>query len=117
MQSLKKYLIYSCCSMPLIDDLQDSKIIIVTHSGVITGSPIAEDESDSTIYNWATISSTFADNYRKQHSIDESQSLDGNDGFVTLKDVEFKSGTATYHFNVLNIFFDQIVGITVGSTK
>lgn len=113
MESLKKSLIFSYCTMPLIDGSNNEKIIIITHAGIIIGSPIGKDESDESIHNMASISMAYADDYRKENSITELQSLDGNDGFIILKDVEFKSGAATHRFNVLTVFFDQIVGITV----
>lgn len=113
MDTLKKSLIESFYTMPLLDDLKDSKVVFVTHAGIITGTPVSKDEPSKTIRDLAAISLDCVENYRKDHSLDESQSLDGNDGFMILKDAEFRSNNNTFRFNYLNIFFDQIIGVTI----
>ncbi|MDE7247764.1 MAG: hypothetical protein K2N43_07740 [Lachnospiraceae bacterium] len=116
MDTLKKSLIQSFYTMPLLDELKDSKVVFVTHTGIITGTPVSKDEPSKTIRDLATISMECIENYCKDHSLDDSQPLDENDGFMILKDVEFKSGNNTFRFNYLNIFFDQIIGVTLADS-
>ncbi|MBD5449698.1 MAG: hypothetical protein HDR28_06010 [Lachnospiraceae bacterium] len=117
MESLKKTLIRIYSAIPFMDKLKDQKLIIITHAGIITGIPIAKDECNEIDNEMASMSLMCIEGYRKEHSIDESQPIDGNDGFISLKDVDFKSGALTCHFNILNVFFDQIVGITIGNNE
>lgn len=117
MDSLKKSLICSFYSLSFTDEMKDSKIVILTHSGIITGTPIAEDEPDQSIQCIKSFSKLCATDYRQEHSLDNTQPLDGSDGFLPLKDVHFKSGGISYTFNYLNVFFDQIIGITLDSGK
>ncbi|MCH5261630.1 MAG: hypothetical protein J1F42_01830 [Lachnospiraceae bacterium] len=114
METLKKYLSFCYSYIPLIDDLKDYKLCIVTPAGVITGSPIAKDDSDESVKSLVTLSSEYVEEYRKENSLDPSKPLDGNDGFFMLKNATLRSGGATYNFNFLNVFFDQIIAITVG---
>lgn len=93
MDTLKKSLIESFYTMPLLDELKDSKVVFVTHTGIITGTPVSKDEPDKAIRDLSTISLDCVGDYRKNHSLDNSQSLDGNDGFMILKDVELNQVT------------------------
>lgn len=113
MESFKKSLIRSFYTLPLVDELKDIKVVFVTHAGIITGTPVQNDEPDKAIHDLYTISMECVKDYRKDHSLDTSLPLDGNDGFMILKNVELKSGNTTFHFNYLNIFFDQIIGVTL----
>lgn len=117
MESLKKYLSYSYYTLPLIDNFQDQKLIVVTTAGVIMGTPISKDDSDESIHGLYSVATNFANDYREEYSLDPEQRLDGNDGFMPLKDVTLHSGHNTFHFDFLNVFFDQIVAITIGKTN
>ena len=113
MDSLKKYMIASFFSLPRTCDMKSCKIVLVTQAGVIIGSPSEKDEADKAIQGLKDFSAMCSANYRQNHSLDDSQRLEGNDGYLILKDVQFKSGGATYTFNYLNVFFDQIIGVTL----
>lgn len=114
METLKKYLAFSYYSLPLIDSLKDHKLVLVTPAGVIMGSPIAKNESDDSISGLATVATDFVSDYRTKYSLDPEKPLDGNDGFLILKDVTLQSGTSTHHFDILNVFYDQIIAISIG---
>lgn len=117
METLKKFLSLSYSSIPLIDNLKDYKLCIVTPAGVITGSPISEDDPDESIKSLATLSSNFVEEYRKENSLTPSEMLDGNDGFLVLKNATLNSSGMIHDFNFLNVFFDQIIAITVGKPE
>ena len=117
MQSLKKYLSQYYYSMPLTDSLKYNKLIVITPSGVIMGSPISNDEMSNDANLLATLSLNCVKEYREKNSLEPSQQLDGNDGFITLKNVTLQTGEATFNFAVLNVFYDQIVAITVGNPE
>ncbi len=115
MNTLKKHLVHSYSCVPLVDSMKDNKLIVVTPSGVISGTPVTNDETDESIKVFCDISNKFTKEYREENSIDDSQGLDGNDGFFMLKDVTLRSGSNTYNFGFLNVFFDQIIAVTVGN--
>lgn len=112
MDSLKKELINSIQSIPLVESCQDNVVTVVTAAGVIIGTPLSQDE-DADNFMAQFVEKT-AGYYRKDHSLDDTQPLDGNDGCFILKDVKLLAGNSTYNFNVLTIFFDQVIAITVG---
>lgn len=117
MESFKKYLISSFKSLPITCDMKGSKIVLVTQAGVIIGTPLATGETDKAIQSLEDITTACALEYRRENSIPDSQYFDGNDGCISLKDVQFKSGGTTYTFNFLNVFYDQIIGITLFDQK
>lgn len=116
MQSLKKNIIAHLISTTTIDELKNNKIIVSTPAGTYFGdyypTPDAEDDAlvsiaDAVVGSLADIT----DNYLAETDID---SIDGNDGYFCLKNVELKHGAASIKLPFVVLFFDQVVGISLG---
>lgn len=114
---IKKYISLRHYSIPLTDSLENNKLIIITPAGIITGSPISDDGTDNDANAFATLCSNFVKDYREENSLNPSEPLDGNDGFFILQDATLQTGRATYNFPCLNVFYDQIIAITIGNLK
>lgn len=117
MDSLKKHLSFAYCASPLVDGLKNNKVIIVTPFGVITGSPMSKNEPEGPAKFHTELTIEYKKQYYDEHSLDPGQPLDGNDGYVVLKDVVLNTGTSTFNFKALNIFYDQIIAITLGTPE
>lgn len=113
--SLKKTLISSYCAMPTTEALANNSIIVVTPCGIITGNPLLDNESDNTIKLMEDLNIRFAKNYREDFNIPINMPLSGNDGFFTLKDASLISGSVTTSLGFINIFYDQVIGISLGN--
>lgn len=113
--SMKKTLISSYCAMPSTEALANNSIIVVTPCGVITGNPLSDNESDNTIKLLDDLNIRIAKNYREDFGISYDTSLPDNDGFFTLKDASLISGSVTTNLGFINIFYDQVIGISLGN--
>lgn len=114
MESLKKYITTEFAGMAFNDSTKSNRLILVTSAGVIIGDPVISEETDSAISSLANVSKDIANEYREKNSIPDSP-LDGNDGFICLKNVTIKSPHTTTNIPFLNVFFDQIIGISLGN--
>lgn len=63
----------------------NNKLFLVTHSGVITGTPIKEEDED------------------------------GSKLAITLDDAELIVNGSTFQFNELQVFLNQVVGFSFGN--
>ena len=111
MNTLKKEIILS--TMCMATD-SNNNLVCVTPSGMIVGTPVEStnilNENDD-MANWFS-----ALNTRIENSLSSSNELNtANDGVILLKDVTIKSGIASYSLPYLNLFFDQIIGISLGN--
>lgn len=115
MHSLKKELITSWGISTTIDVLKDKRLVLLTPAGIIIGTFVKNnDEANSeTVKILNNISSQVTRDYKKENNIDSKTMLDGNDGVLSLKDVQLKSGNAIFNFSYIDIFFDQIIGVTL----
>lgn len=112
METLKKQIIRILSGATTVEGLENNKVIIVTAMGMIIGTPYIEenyDESDLNHHAVPIVVKETADAYG-------TENIDGNDGFIMLSDVTIKNGVN----NVTNVpslvvFYDQIIGITIGS--
>ena len=117
--TMKKYISLMLTGVSEIEGLENNDVIFVTSIGYITGKPLSEEEtqenskitSDNTLY-WVTKNIT--DDYRKEYNITE-EPIDGNDGYIILKDVTIKYLNSTTKLGSLILFFDQIIGVTFGN--
>lgn len=118
MESLKKHLITHLASITQVEGMENNEIILVTATGTITGSlaKVADDASDSVEILIKTTQHLIS-SYRENNNIPSDSTLDGNDGCILLKNarVQTDHGTLTYAF--LCVFFDQIIGISVGCAE
>ena len=113
--TLKKRLIWSYIPSTEVkdSDLSKNSIIIVTPFGIVSGKLLDynnEDNSkDYTLFN--QINKLASETFRE-----ENESIPGNNGFIPLKEVTITSSTgAKYNLPALNVFYDQVIGITIGT--
>ena len=108
--SLKKRLIFSLAFAPTVDELKDQEVFLVTASGMIQGVPVNTEE----LGLLAQLADTIAKEHVKDCALEPDAYLPGNDGYIVLRDARVKEGTNTYNFAELIVFFDQIIGISLG---
>ncbi|WP_238858957.1 hypothetical protein [Clostridium sp. YIM B02569] len=113
--SLKKATISSYCSMPSTEIFADNSIIVVTAYGIITGKPLSDNESDIKAKAMKGLNDGILNAYRKKIDIADDKPIPGNDGFFTLKDASIISGSITSNIDLINIFYDQVIAVTLGN--
>ncbi|MGN0384569.1 MAG: hypothetical protein ACI4EX_01665 [Lachnospiraceae bacterium] len=113
MDSLKKRITSNFSNIPLVEGLENYKVVLVTPSGIIMGTPVGNNEDDNDLFLTSFVNSV-TDKYRKDHSIPDDEYLDGNDGFIYLKDVTIQNGAQNTSLPILCVFYDQIVGVSIG---
>lgn len=92
--------------------LNSNSIIIITAFGIIYGKKLAED--DETTPEFSVINS--ANNSVDNNYFGNHTDVKETDDYVSLKDVTIITSTgARTHLKHLNVFDDQIIGITIGS--
>ena len=112
--TLKKELITKLLALPMIKELGDNKIIVITAAGMFIGTPeIKESDVAAKLFN--DLISNLAEDYRKENSIPIDQPLNGNDGCIVLSDVTLLIGNVRNNIPVVTIIFDQIIGISFGN--
>lgn len=52
--------------------------------------------------------------YREDRNIPEGTMLDGNDGYIALKNVTINNGKNPFNIPFLCVFYDQIIGVSIG---
>lgn len=107
-KSLKKGLITDFTIATTLKGFADNSVILVTPAGIITGKPCIEPnapESDAGLSLIAQIA---------DGSVNEKEPTSPNDGFVLLQDVELQSNGQKYNFVALAVFYDQIIGVSLG---
>ncbi len=111
--SMKKMMICDLSMVPEVEALKDNEIILVTPAGVLIGNPV--DTENLGIV--ATLAKTVADKHREDLKVDLNTLSPGNDGYLALRNVQLRTGAATYNFEELLVFFDQIIGMTFGKSQ
>lgn len=116
METLKKHLTIGLAHMPQIEVLENNQLILVTAAGIISGSytPSASESPNSSDVIVTTIDK-LSEAYMEQHNIPNNALLDGNDGYITLTNVTIRNGQGTVNTPFLCVFFDQIIGISLGN--
>ena len=118
MSTLKKSIITHLSAIPLVEGMENNSIIVMTPAGTYTGKPVSsKNDNSETVLSFVEILSEFADKYRQDNQIAENESLDGNDGYLMLKDVQLQTSGSTINMPFAILFFDQIVGITIGNAE
>jgi len=99
-----------------MDELKSNQLVVLTGAGVISGNPVEKgtiDETSPKTFVSALTQMTF-EQYKSDYSIDSS--LPGNDGFFALKDAVLRTGSnTTYNIGEVIIFFDEIIGVSIGT--
>ncbi len=116
MHSLKKDIIIKLSMIPLLQGMENNNIIVMTSAGTYTGKIISnEDDTPEIALPFVNMLSELADQYRQDNHIDENTLLDGNDGYLILKDVQLRTNGPIINMPFVVLFFDQIVGISIGN--
>jgi hypothetical protein len=125
--SLKKAIIAGFWNGVTQENLKGNALALVTAAGIIEGYPVTQEESEALKQkkNFAEMSDkeksvcmtsiltdsaerVYDENYKVNHPVP------GNDGYILLKNVTFRSANATYCLETLVVFFDQIIGVSFG---
>ena len=111
---LKKYLSTALASTTKIEGMTKNRLIVVTGAGTIIGRLASEDDTE-TQKLISDLVGRFTEDYKKDF-LDSSEDLPDNDGFLVLVDAQLRSSdNNTFNFPSIIVFFDQIIGVTVGS--
>ena len=116
-ESLKKKVILSFASSLSADGLEKNHIILTTSAGLISGKPLPpETDFDETRQDG------------QQMSVDEIYTMllkiagehfegnvEGNDGYMLLTDATIRNQNTTYNLGTIVVFYDQIIGVSLGS--
>jgi len=116
--SLKKELIMDFSLLPNFQVLEKNRIYLATAMGLISGRVPSEEETEdktNPIMAFAQICHNTTNTYRAELSLSETDKLPGDEGYIFLVDVEIKSQNLTYKMPFMTIFFDQIIGISIGN--
>lgn len=112
--TLKKYLSVALASSTKVEGMTKNQLIVITGAGTIIGRLASEDDTEAQklLPNLANL---LTEDYKKEF-LDSSEDLPDNDGFLVLVDAQLlTSANNTVNFPSIIVFFDQIIGITVGS--
>lgn len=119
--SLKKSMIIAMASIPEVEGFETNNLILTTPAGLICGKLISEDETtDSNKMNnlMAKVCNNFTEKYLKDISDSDSEPIiEGNDGYLFLQDVTIRStsSNATSNLPFMIVFYDQIIGVSIGN--
>lgn len=111
--SMKKRLICDLSLVTEIEELKGNEIILVTPAGVVIGYPADPDKLGIV----AKLAHAVSQNHLKDHEYPDDMVLPGNDGYIALRDVQIRTGGATYNFEELLVFFDQVIGMSFGKSR
>ena len=123
--SLKKSVILGMANATTVDMFKENSVILLTAAGMISGKLIEKsdlesfdqtDKSALSTFTVSTITQKIKEEFDKQS--DSELNVTGNDGYIILKDVHVTNVSGqTMFFSALTVFFDQIIGVTLGSVQ
>ena len=104
-KSLKKSLIQALLSLSADEEMGNHQLILTTAAG-----NIQNDDS-----NTSSIISHFCENVTNAY-LKENPEMAENDGYIVLSDVRIRStsGNVITNLPVMVIFYDQIIGASIG---
>lgn len=112
MRTLKKQIIFGLANSTDFEALKENKLFLVTPIGVISGRLYCENSTEK---NVAGVSFLSALTEKLVEGFD-MENIEGNDGYLTLTDVKVQmAGNSTYNLPHLVVFYDQIIGVTLGN--
>jgi len=119
--SLKKSLIIAMSCIPKVEGLEENNLILTTSAGIISGKVPSEQEIDDE-NSLCGVLYEICDNTKEEYlknisSTDSEPVIIGNDGYIILKDVKIRSTSSDTitHMNFMVVFYDQIIGVTIGN--
>lgn len=114
MHSLKKELIVKFALSTTVEEMENNKLILLTPAGLVSGELVTESNSPE-VQVLDAFTNKLATQYKEDNNIDEATYLDGNDGYLSLENVTINHGSSSIKMPFINVFFDQIIGVTLGS--
>jgi len=125
--TVKKTMIMDFAENIASDEFKENSLILVTSAGVIYGSPVLNEEVESfktqkfsellpkeiALSITSIMASSSYSKYEKEYKINSA--LPEDDGYILLKDVILHTSNSTYNFASLAVFFDEIVGVSIGN--
>lgn len=119
--SLKKSLIIAMSCISKVKGLEENNLILTTSAGIISGKVPSEQEIDDE-NSLCGVLYEICDNTKEEYlknisSTDSEPVIVGNDGYIILKDVKIRSTSSDTitHMNFMVVFYDQIIGVTIGN--
>lgn len=123
--SLKKSVILGMANATTVDMFKENSVILLTAAGMISGKLIEKsdlesfdqtDKSALSTFTVSTITQKSKEEFDKQS--DSELNVTGNDGYIVLKDVHVTNLSGqTMSLGALTVFFDQIIGVTLGNVQ
>jgi len=114
MHSLKKEIVFKSSIIPMAGDKNAASVLFYTALGIINGTILEKNESDLTLNLLAKTYHDITKRYKEEFGIEERQHLEGDDGFLMLKDVEITMTNGnTRETNFFVLFYDQIIGVSL----
>ncbi len=113
-KSLKKSLIQALLSLSADEEMGNHQLILTTAAGNICGNPVLQNiQNDDS--NTSSIISHFCENVTNAY-LKENPEMAENDGYIVLSDVRIRStsGNVITNLPVMVIFYDQIIGASIG---
>ncbi|MBC8589369.1 hypothetical protein [Paratissierella segnis] len=114
--TLKKEIIMNFALSTNLEELKDSSIVLLTAAGTIIGkvANIKTDENGELTEVIPALINTVVKNFKEKSSIEGS--LPGNDGYILLQNAKvLHNNGSTTNIAHLTVFFDHIIGVTIGS--
>lgn len=112
MRTLKKQIILGLATATDLEVMKNNKLFLVTPIGVISGYPYDGNNARKDVTG-AAVLSTLTEKLVEDFDL---ENIEGNDGFLTLTDVTVQmAGNFTYSLPHLVVFYDQIIGVTLGN--
>jgi hypothetical protein len=117
--SFKKHIITSLLESLKIEPYANRDLIVFTSGGVITGGLIelSGNSADNLYYPVSCFADKSILDYYEQNNISPDVLLSGDDGYIVLSNATFEHGSSKTLFNEILIFFDKILGISLGNPR
>ena len=119
-KSLKRHLIESFAKASNLEGINQNQIILTTAIGLISGKlalvnpmtadEIPEENGPISTYAATKLYKTFLTSVNETYEGE----ADGNDGYILLTDVSIRAQNGTINLGTHVVFFDQIIGISIG---
>ena len=116
--SLKKTIISSLAVSKNVPELKDNSLILVTGYGLIVGdiANIEDQENLNPKDYIATLVGEISKQYNNDYYPETNKPLPDSDGYITLENVKLlNTNGRTVNLQHLTVFFDQIIGVTIGN--
>lgn len=112
-RTLKKTIILGLAAATKVETLKNNKLLLVTPFGLVSGY-LCDEENVNPVDAGAVLLNSLTKKLTEDFG---KENIDGNDGYLILSDVAIRtSENVTFNCPNLIVFYDQIIGATLGST-